>query len=302
MTVFRERFCALRREFKSRSGYALISAITVTIILLLVRYSDMPEANKNVTLPVIAFYAIAAIIAHIITDAVGYIATGLKMQRIIYWQGTLNLIVATAAMGTMFYYIDMTTPGHTFIFSETAEPEPWQAVACNCLLAGIATTITTAFARGSVRRQKSLNIKRECEEINACIEQRNAAKAATMQGPIIMNQIVTFHTDGDKQLEIAACDMIYAHRRDNKHTIVAYRFGAKTCRTALNDSITGIMQAFADYGQIMRCHGDYIVNIERISHAEPDNDGYELYLLGTKHTVPVTEKYRNEIYNALTDE
>lgn len=300
MTDFRERFCTLRGEFKSRAGYALISAISVTIILLLVRFSEMPEAEKNVTLSIIAFYAIATAAAHLVADATCYMAIGLKMQRTIYWQGTLNSIIAAAAMSAMFYYIDIATPGHTFMFSETAEPTQWQAVACNCLLACITVAITAAFARGSVHRQEARSIERECEEINTCIARCNAAKAA-IQGPIIMNQIVTFETGG-RQLEIAVCDMIYAHRRDNKNTTIVHRLGAKTCRTALDKNITDVMQAFDGYGRIIRCHGDYIVNAERVTRAEPKADRYELHLRGTMHTVPVNGKYRNDTHNALTDD
>ena len=134
MTDFRERFCTLRGEFKSRAGYALISAISVTIILLLVRFSEMPEAEKNVTLSVIAFYAIATVAAHLVADATCYMAIGLKMQRTIYWQGTLNSIIAAAAMSAMFYYIDIATP-RTHIHVQRKQPNrhsgrPWLATAC----------------------------------------------------------------------------------------------------------------------------------------------------------------------------
>ena len=259
MGNIKERFCTLRREFKSRTGYALISAVTVATLLLLVRYSGMPSARDNVSFYAIALYAAAAVATHLAADIACYMAAGLEMRRVTHWQGTLNAVIAAAAMGTAFYYIDMATPpGYTFVFSEAAEPALWIVATCNGLLACTAVAITAAFARGSVHRQEARSIKRECEEINTCIARRNAAKAA-MQGPIIMNQIVTFETGG-RQLEIAVCDMIYAHRRDNKNTTIVHRIGAKTCRTALDKNITDVMQAFDGYGRIIRCHGDYIVN------------------------------------------
>lgn len=302
MGNIKERFCTLHREFKSRTGYALISAVTVATLLLLVRYSGMPSARDNVSFYAIALYAAAAVATHLAADITCYMAAGLEMRRVTHWQGTLNAVIAAAAMGSAFYYIDMATPpGYTFVFSEAAEPALWIVATCNGLLACTAVAITTAFARGSVHKQLAMDIDRECEEINQHISHTAAEKAAAYGSPIIMDQIINLNAVDGGQAEIAVCDMIYACRRDGKGSVtIVYRLGTKTCRTAIDGSLVHLMQAFANYRQVVRCHADYIVNTERVTRACRRADGYELQLRGTRHAVPVGGKYRNDVYNALT--
>ena len=68
-------------------------------------------------------------------------------------------------------------------------------------------------------------------------------------------------------------------------------------------TIAELLHAFERYKQVVQCHKDYIVNIDRIVKAERDEAGYcILHLKGTKRVVPVAEHYSGNLYTLLADE
>ncbi len=262
----------------------------------------MPDADKQINLLTVGCYCIAAIATHIIADVVSYYATGFSMRKIDSWRGIFNFFITIALMGAAFTYIDSFTPGSIIVIDSIYDLAS-QSWVINCSLSCIVVAITTSFARSSVKHQEILRIEDECADINSHIDSRNAEKSVR-QGPIIMDQIVNIDTGDNRPTEIAVCDIIYARKTDKQHITIAYSLGAKTCRieTAFNRDIAELLHIFANYRQIMRCHKDYIVNIDRVAHASRNGNHYEFHMHGTKRIIPVSKKYRSEIYKALTSE
>ena len=160
----------------------------------------------------------------------------------------------------------------------------------------------TSFARSSEQRRRRTEIDQECELINEGIARRHADKD-NKTGLIIMNQIVKIDSGEDgNDVEIAVCDMIYARKTDTRHVTIVYKPGIKTCRLTIEGNINELLHScFGNHHQVMRCHKDYIVNTDRITHVQSLGcDCYELKLRGTKHAIPVSDKYRQLIYDTLT--
>ena len=301
MSTLKQRCNTLRNEFKARLGYSLISAIIITIILLLIKKSDMPSADQHISLGIVAAYAAIAVATHIISDAISYIVAGFSMSLSTSWQGTFNTILSIMLMGAAFSYVEATSPGGIVIFFDGKGNLP-QILLSNYVLAIIAAAITSSFARNSERRKEELRISEECSAINDCIARRNAEKSnATC--PIIMDQIIKLDTAAaSHSSEFAVCDIIYAHRTSNQHITLAYNCGRKVCRTCIDGNIADLLQAFANYSQIMRCHKDYIVNTDLVNHVSYNRNQYLLQMRGTKHIIPVSHKYQRIIYDTLTAE
>ena len=304
MATLSKRWGNLAGEMKYRLGYSLISAVTVGIILLLIRNSDMPSADEQVSVAVVAGYCMAAIATTCVADVISYLAFGFTIRRACAWQGLLNFLLSTAMMSMAFAYIDGLTPGGIIVIDRLDSNSVAQLWIANCLLALIAVTVTTSFVRSSVKHREISRIEDRCADINSCIARRNSAKAPG-QGPIIMDQIINIETDDRHHTsEIAVCDMVYARRIDNRHVSLAYCFGSKTCHMKIvhDNGIASLQLAFANYSQVMRCHNNYLINIDRVTHAVRNGNHYELQLRGTRHLIPVSSKHQDEIYKALTAE
>lgn len=263
----------------------------------------MPSADEQISFTVIIGYCIAAIASHIVADIFSYLSFGFSIRHAGHWQGVLNFLLTTAMMCMAFAYIDNMTPeGGIIVIDRLDDNSTAHLWITNCMLSIIIVAITASFIISSAKRQEISHIDNTCSDINSCIARRNSIKTAG-QGPIIMDQIINIETDGNHNTsEIAVCDMVYARKIDNHHVSLAYSLGSKTCHMKIShdNGIASLQQAFANYHQVMRCHNNYLVNIDRVTHAVRNGNHIELQLRGTKHLIPVSSKYQADIYNALT--
>lgn len=302
MANIKKRCSILRAELKSRMGYASISAIIVAVILIIIKNSAMPNADERITLAVAVAYVVATFAAQLAADTICYITTGFSMQNIKAWQGILNTVLSIALTGIALSSIDATCADGIFTLEYGDTTSPAQIAISNFLLAAIATATSASFARSSEQRRRRTEIDQECELINEGIARRHADKG-NKTGLIIMNQIVKIDSGEDgNDVEIAVCDMIYARKTDTRHVTIVYKPGIKTCRLTIEGNINELLHScFGNHHQVMRCHKDYIVNTDRITHVQSLGcDCYELKLRGTKHAIPVSDKYRQLIYDTLT--
>ena len=291
-------------EFVSRLGYAAISALSIIVILLIIRLSDMPMADSRVDVATVLAYAAAAVVAHIVADVVSYVVVGFSARRILAWQGTFDVIATVVATGAAFAYVDSLTPGNTIVFgdSDAATTDVVQMWIVAMALACVVVSITASFAHSSGKRRRIAEIDKWCSAANQRIAYRNDKKRNNPR-EIFMDQIVQIDGNGGHQAEFAVSDVLYARRIDNNRTSISYCLGSKTYRMEFDATIAELLHAFERYKQVVQCHKDYIVNIDRIVKAERDEAGYcILHLKGTKRVVPVAEHYSGNLYTLLADE
>lgn len=298
MTYIDKHITTLRREFKSRIGYALISATAIAIMLLIVKNSAMPLADEHISVAVVIAYVAATIVAHIVADCISYIFPGFEMRSITSWKGIFNEVLTVGLCGTALTYADMLTPGNTLVFDDSMQMPVW---AYNFLLVVIAEAITVSFATSSVQRQKAQQVAKLCADMNAGIARHNI-KYNGVQGSIVMDQIIKLDMMDGKSIEIAVCDMIYARYTGGNSVTVAYSSGTKTYHRRWEGNLDMLQHTFDNYPQITRCHRNYIVNTDRVTRVINSTTQCELQLRGTRNAIPMEGKYRADIYNILTAE
>lgn len=301
-SVLKKRCDALLSEFMPRLGYSAISALSIIVILLIVRMSDMPMADIRINVVTVLSYAVAAMVSHVAADIVSYIVVGFSTQRVLAWQGSFNFILAIVVTGLSFAYIDSLTPGNTIVIGNVDDGGIVQMWIIAMMLACVVAAITASFERSSGKRRRLAEIDNWCASANQSISCRNLKRKSNSR-EIFMDQFVRLSDNSDHSPELAVCDMVYAHRIDSGRMSISYCVGNKTCRMAFDGTIPELMHAFERYKQVAQCHKDYVVNIDRIVCAKRDDDGHcVLRLRGTKHVIPVAERYSGDLYRLLADE
>ena len=65
----------------------------------------------------------------------------------------------------------------------------------------------------------------------------------------------------------------------------------KTVTTELHTTLAAVLDDLKDYENIFQCHRSFVVNLNNISSAQGNSNGYQLKLGKCPTTVPVSRTY-----------
>ncbi|MBX2907295.1 MAG: LytTR family transcriptional regulator [Taibaiella sp.] len=103
---------------------------------------------------------------------------------------------------------------------------------------------------------------------------------------------------GGEELRFRACDLLYAESADNyiKVTLLDNNT-AKT--TIIRQTLKQLEELAAAENKIVRCHRSFIVNMQKVAHAEGNAQGLKLQIEGCDAIVPVSRTYVPAIRSLL---
>ena len=103
--------------------------------------------------------------------------------------------------------------------------------------------------------------------------------------------VITLHDQNLRgaDLTLPINDLLYIESRKN-NVCVCYRNEGKTVKTELRSTLAALKAALP-YDNIFQCHRSFLVNINNISSAKGNSNGYQLHLSGCDDTVPVSRTF-----------
>ncbi|MBR6874982.1 MAG: LytTR family transcriptional regulator [Bacteroidales bacterium] len=91
-------------------------------------------------------------------------------------------------------------------------------------------------------------------------------------------------------LSLPINDLLYIEAQKN-NVAVCYRKDGKLVRDEIQSTLAGVLDDLAEYGNIFQCHRSFVVNLNNITSAKGNSNGYTLELGGGLATVPVSRSF-----------
>ena len=91
-------------------------------------------------------------------------------------------------------------------------------------------------------------------------------------------------------LSIPINDLLYVEARKNNVSVCHLKEG-KPVYTELHTTLTAVIEELKDYENIFQCHRSFVVNVNNISSARGNSNGYQLTLGKCTDSVPVSRSY-----------
>ena len=85
-------------------------------------------------------------------------------------------------------------------------------------------------------------------------------------------------------------DLLYVEAQKN-NVVVGYIKDGKLAREELQTTLAAVLNDLGEYENIFQCHRSFIVNLNNISSAKGNSNGYTLELGGGLATVPVSRSF-----------
>ena len=104
---------------------------------------------------------------------------------------------------------------------------------------------------------------------------------------------ITLHDQNvhGEDLTVAVNDLLYMEARKNNVAVYYLKDGATTCRE-LRSTLTALLETMEDCHNLIQCHRSFIVNVNKITAARGNSNGYQLTLgSGSSAIVPVSRTY-----------
>ena len=103
---------------------------------------------------------------------------------------------------------------------------------------------------------------------------------------------ITIHDNNVRgnDLHIPINDLLYIEAQKNNVT-VCYKKEGKTEHTDMHTTLTAVLEELADYENIFQCHRSFVVNLNNITSARGNSNGYQLTLGECTHTIPVSRTF-----------
>ncbi len=107
---------------------------------------------------------------------------------------------------------------------------------------------------------------------------------------------VTIHDTrvrGD-DLTLQLNDLLFVEARKN-NVAVFHKADGKVRRDEVQTSLSAVLAELGAYGNIFQCHRSYVVNINNISSAKGNSNGYTLVMGDAPTTVPVSRSFVSKL-------
>lgn len=114
----------------------------------------------------------------------------------------------------------------------------------------------------------------------------------------IKEDLITLNKSTKESISIRPEDILYMESEGN-YVNVHYRQDEKVTYKQIRSTIKQMEETLQNHPMFIRCHRAFIVNINYISNAEGNAQGYQLTLSNVPLEIPVSRTYLKNIKNAL---
>jgi len=104
--------------------------------------------------------------------------------------------------------------------------------------------------------------------------------------------VVTIHDTSVRgaDLQLPINDLLYVEAQKNNVSVCFVKDGMTTT-TELHTTLASVLNDLEDYGNIFQCHRSFVVNLNNITSAQGNSNGYQLRLGKCPVIVPVSRTY-----------
>ena len=104
--------------------------------------------------------------------------------------------------------------------------------------------------------------------------------------------LVTIHDTNVRgnDLQLPINDLLYVEAQKN-NVAVCYVKGGKPSTVELHTTLTAVLDDLKAYENIFQCHRSFVVNLNNITSAQGNSNGYQLRLGNCQTMVPVSRSY-----------
>jgi uncharacterized protein YacL len=103
---------------------------------------------------------------------------------------------------------------------------------------------------------------------------------------------VTIHSTSvrGEDLTIPINSLLYIEAQKN-NVSVCYLKDGKPVNVEVHTTLTAAIEELKEYGNIFQCHRSFVVNVNNITSAKGNSNGYQLILGNTSQSIPVARSY-----------
>ena len=91
-------------------------------------------------------------------------------------------------------------------------------------------------------------------------------------------------------LTIPINDLLYIEAQKN-NVSVCYLIDNRPTNVEIHTTLTAVIEELKDYGNIFQCHRSFVVNVNNITSAKGNSNGYQLKLGSCANIIPVSRSY-----------
>jgi hypothetical protein len=104
--------------------------------------------------------------------------------------------------------------------------------------------------------------------------------------------IITIHDTNVRgnDLQISINDLLYIEAQKN-NIAVCYLDGQQPTSVEIHTTLTSAIEELKAYGNIFQCHRSFVINVNNITQAKGNSNGYQLRLGNSDNIIPVSRQY-----------
>ncbi len=112
-------------------------------------------------------------------------------------------------------------------------------------------------------------------------------------------KLIHFVSDYKNDTLTIKADLLIAIKSSDNYIEVYYKNNELVKKQIIRSSLKRVEELIKRYEFILRCHRSYIVNIKFINEIQGNPRGFQLFMVDTDFTVPVSQKYIHEFKNKI---
>ena len=85
-------------------------------------------------------------------------------------------------------------------------------------------------------------------------------------------------------------NLLYIEAQKN-NVMVSYLCEGKVTSKEVHTTLTAVLDELKDYENVFQCHRSFLVNLNNITSARGNSNGYQLILKGSQHIIPVSRSF-----------
>ena len=246
---------------------ALLAFLIVFLILFLLQPFGISEYEGSRFLICLAF-GLVTFVCSMAMDF--FIALPLQMRATPWriWHQALTVFVEILIIGLCNFMLASLVFNYPLEWASCLEMVYWTII-IGLVYAGLSTTFSyQKYLRG---------------QLDALLDK------TTIQQEGIMATIHDNRVRGN-DLHIPLNDLLYIEAQKN-NVAVYYKDGNKLARKEILSTLASVLSDLEDYQNVFQCHRSFVVNLNNITSAKGNSNGYILELGGGLATVPVSRSY-----------
>ena len=85
-------------------------------------------------------------------------------------------------------------------------------------------------------------------------------------------------------------NLLYIEAQKN-NVMVSYLCEGKVTSKEVHSTLTAVLDELKDYENVFQCHRSFVVNLNNITSARGNSNGYQLILKGSQYIIPVSRSF-----------